>query len=230
MKDRKQRMMTVLLYLMRILPIVLIVAVVISYFLFGKDLSLDMVIDYVPRYPLAAAVIVVIGYGLKSLSVFFPLAVIYVAVGNMFPAPFALLINLIGLVVCFTLPYSIGSYFGQDFIKRLEKKYPKIQHIIEYEMENQTFFVFFIKKVGIIPGDISSMLLGALNIRYPNYLIGVLLASVPTMVATTFLGVTLDDPGSPGFILSVVSTILILLITFFLCLRHRKKQGKEKTL
>ena len=59
---------------------------------------------------------------MKSLSVFFPLLVLYAAAGRVFPLSKALLVNLIGLVICESIPYGIGRLSGTSLAAKLREK------------------------------------------------------------------------------------------------------------
>ena len=66
----------------------------------GRSLSWQTLYDAMPKKPWQAALVFWGCYAAKSLSVFFPLLVLYAAAGRVFPLPRALLVNLIGLVIC----------------------------------------------------------------------------------------------------------------------------------
>ena len=71
----------------------------------GEPLSVHTIIKYTPKDPILAAIVILLLYALKSLTVVFPLAILFFASGIIFPTWIAILINIIGLAITFTIPY-----------------------------------------------------------------------------------------------------------------------------
>ena len=101
-------------------------AVYSAFFLMGRSLSWQTRSDVMPEKPWQAALVFWGCYAVKSLSVFFPLLVLYAAAGRVFPLSKALLVNLIGLVICESIPYGIGRLSGTSLAAKLREKYPKL--------------------------------------------------------------------------------------------------------
>lgn len=146
----------------KILPFVVMLALVALYLPNKDAVSVDSILRYTPDNLVAGRP----GgagraYAVKSLSVFFPLLVLYAAAGLLFPLPAALLVNLSGLLVCVTVPYGIGRFAGKDLVDSLQKKYKKIARINEIKRGSELFFAFFLRIIAVLPGDVVSMVLGA---------------------------------------------------------------------
>jgi uncharacterized membrane protein YdjX (TVP38/TMEM64 family) len=56
-------------------------------------------------------------------------------------------------------------------------------------------------------------------------MVGGILGLTPTMVATTLVGNSLDEPGSPLFIISLVLVILLTITSFILYRRFEEKNS-----
>ena len=87
----------------RYVPFALTIIIIICCALFLKDHEFSEILSYCPDNLWLAAFVILGFYGLKSLSVVFPLAAIFVCVGAIYPFWVGILLNVIGLSVCFTV-------------------------------------------------------------------------------------------------------------------------------
>ena len=86
------------IWAVRLLPFLLIAAGIL---LFGRRLrgmSVEDILQYTPANAWLAALVLIGFYAVKSLSVVFPLLVLYLCAGILFPLPAALLVNTAGRV------------------------------------------------------------------------------------------------------------------------------------
>ena len=225
---RKPALATALLRVMQIFPFVVVIALVLLFWLYRDELSVEAILTYTPADPVAAACILFLLYALKSISVVFPIAALYLASGKLFAPLLAVGINLLGTAIALTIPYCIGRFAGREFAEKLIQKYPKVKQIDQFQQENVTFVSYIVKVVGFIPADVSSMVLGSMHVAYGRYLLGGVLGMAPVMLAITCLGHTVTEPGSPAFIASAVATVAIsvgsiLLYRWVLRRRSRKQ-------
>ena len=138
----------------------------------GEPLSVHTIIKYTPKDSILAAIVILFLYALKSLTVVFPLAILYLASGIIFPTWIAILINILGLAITFTIPYWIGRYFGDEAIEEIYTRFPKVKKVTKYQNSNAFFACFITRIVGFLPGDIVSIYFGACNTNFPVYLTG----------------------------------------------------------
>lgn len=188
--------------LVRYIPICITALLALACVLGARRYSLDSwedLLNYTPPSLLGAAVLLLCGYALKSLSVVFPLSLLYVAAGVMLPLWMAWGVNLLGLLVCVTLPYWVGRISGGELAESLLRTNRKAARAAEVVTENRVFTAYLLRVVGILPGDLVSILLGAMGIEYRGYLIGSLLGLLPGMLIQTALGGYADRPASPIF-------------------------------
>lgn len=179
-------------------------------------MTAEMILNYTPEQPLLAVAVLLFLYALKSVTVIFPISALQVAVGHLFDPLPAFLLNLLGLVITLTLPYSIGKKKGASFIERKIQKYPRVQMIAENQKKSPLFLSFFLRVIGCLPGDLVSMYLGACRIPYPTFLLGGLLGSVLHLVAYTVLGDSISEPGSPQFWISLGITVVLSIGTWLI--------------
>ncbi len=84
-----------------IMGIILTVAVKKS----GETLSVNTILRYTPQSTVLAAIIILSFFALKSLTVVFPLSILYLASGILFQPWVAVLISTAGLAITITIPY-----------------------------------------------------------------------------------------------------------------------------
>lgn len=102
--------------------LVCIWAYIVLFCVFNHDkLSVDKVLVYTPESPVLAAVLLLMLFALKSLSVVVYSGILYAASGIIFPFPVALIINILGTVIMVSLPYYIGMQDGASCRKNTQK-------------------------------------------------------------------------------------------------------------
>ena len=178
---------------------------ILLFFAFGARLDAKTLADWSPESPLLAALFLIALYAVKSMTVFFPLVVLYLAAGLLFPLPAALLVNLLGLAVCCTAPWLVGRFSAADTLERLRRKYPKLETVERLRRENRLLFALLTRAVGVLPGDVVSLYLGASGTPYGTYLSAGLLGGLPRIACATVLGGALWQPGSGRFWLSLAA-------------------------
>ena len=175
-------------------------------------------------------------YAVKSLSVFFSLLILYAAAGQVFSLPTALLVNLAGLIICETLPYLIGKFFGTELAEQLCRKYQKLSVMEILHQRGSLAFAALSRAVGIVPGDLASLYFGAVKLPYIPYLLGSLLGLLPRMIADTLIGKGLGETLSPELLIAYGISAFIVMISIFICRRllketinHQKEQDDENS-
>ncbi len=176
------------------------------------------------KNPVISALIVFFLYAIKSVTVFIPLVALQLVAGSMF-SPFpALVINFIGIVICYTIPYYIGKKADANYSDRLFAKYPKLEKFIHREGRGVFFPALFLRCIGFLPTDLVSAYLGTFSASYFKYILGSLLGSAIRLIAVTILGTSLDDPTSLQFILSVAVIVLLTVLSALCYFFYQKKK------
>ncbi len=161
--------------------------------------------------------------------VFFPIAVLNVLGGFLFEPNHALIINSIGVLVELTIPYWIGRTSGTNFVDKLCQKHSKLAEIIGESSDNNFFMSFFLRVISCLPGDVVGMYFGASKVAFWTYLLGSFLGTLPGTIAKTLIGMSITDPTSPMFWVSIGLTVSISMISFLIYFIWRKTK-KKKTL
>lgn len=208
-------------------PFVMIAVCAVLYFTVFRHIKAEQLLEYTPDNIWLAALVIIGMYSLKSLTFFFPMLVIMVACGSISPnLPTALLINTIGTFCMINIPYFIGRFAERDFVQRLIGKHKKMEQIQKLNMSNEIYFVFFLRIINCLPYDIVSMYCGASQIKWKKYIAGSMLGTLPGMVCSTIMGLAMDDPTSPAFIVSLAINVAMSVffgVKYLIYIRRKSK-------
>lgn len=186
---------------------------------------MDTILNRVPSTPWCAAVFMIILYAAKSLSVFFPIIVLHVAGGFLFAPATALIVNTVGTLVGLIIPYWVGRISGSSHADKLTKKHPKLKAVIS-KLDNKAFTTsFFLRIISCLPGDVVSMYLGAKKLPFKGYLAGSFLGTLPGVLTATLLGISVTDPTSPMFWISLLLTVGIGVFSLIFFVIWQKKKA-----
>lgn len=220
MKSQKNKKVKTVL---KCLPVVICAVCVILSLASGREITVQAVLDETPEAKWMAAFVILFLYALKSMSFVFPIAVLQIATGHLFPIPVALLINFLGRAVTLTIPYWAGRFSGSDLMENLIAKYPKLEEICSRQGQNPLFISFLLRTFVFLPGDAVSMYLGVTKIPFPDYLAGGMLGTTLGVVLSTVFGASITEPGSPAFLLSAFLMTLVALLSVLYYVRNRRK-------
>lgn len=175
----------------------------------GQPLSVNTILRYTPENTILATGILLLLFALKSLTVVFPLSILYLASGILFQPAAAVLVSTVGLAITITVPYWIGKYSGKQAVQEICQKYPKAEMVAKYQ-ETNTFFACFITRiVGFLPCDIVSIYFGACDTAYLIYLAAGVAGSLLSIITTTLLGEKISDPFSVEFMVVLLGRVLV---------------------
>ena len=209
----------------RSLIFLLWIAIAAVFFLNRDKISEAALGDLSGRTTPIAVVLMLALFALKSLTVVIHCGIIYAICGRLFPLPLALAVSAVGTVVMVTIPFFLGRQLGANGAKKLAEKYPRLAKIHEFCMENDFFFMFFVRIIGVLPSDPVSLYFGAVGANYKRYLAATLLGMTPVIGAFTVMGNSADDVTSPAFLASVfvaAGAAVISLVWFAIVQKKRK--------
>lgn len=212
--------------LLKYLPLAAMALIVVLFGATLRKISMEDILNAVPDNMLLSVAAILALYAIKSVSIVFPLMVLYVSVGALFPVLPAILINAAGMLLCITIPFFIGRFSGREAVDKLVGKYPKAQKISDYSCENTVFFSYLLRIINLLPGDLVSMLLGASGMNYFAYGVGSMLGLVPVMIPAVLVGQNIDQPLSVAFLLPFGVIVLLSLASSIFYNRYRKRKQK----
>lgn len=180
---------------------------------------------------LVRAALIIIGVSvLKSFALVFPPAVVFAVCGYIMPHwGVALVINEIGMILSLFIPYFLGRFTGADMVDSLAKRFKPVNKINDYAGANERTLAFIIKFSGVIPGDLSSLLFGAMKLSLGNYAVGAALGMTPLVVVYTFFGVALHHAKEMPWLMAipVATVVLFTLIGSFVAKKTASKKPAE---
>ena len=179
---------------------------------------------------LALAIGIIVFSVVKSFALVFPPAVIFSVCGYIMPNFWAaLIVNLISVFLSLFVPYFLGRFTGAGMVETLKGKFKAIKKIDDFAGANETEMTFAIKLSGIMPGDLSSLLFGAMGISFKNYTIGANLGNLPLVIVYTFFGITLRDVGEKPWVAAIpVAVIIVFMLIASLITKKLIEKTKAK--
>lgn len=201
------------------LPIIIAIIGIILFIIYGRGMTVDKILNYTPENQLMTAIFILIMFLCKSLTVMFPVAVIYVVTGILFTPFVAILINILGISISFAYSYWIGYMSEGNIREQLMIRYKKLEKVDTLMKNNEWVATFIVRIVGIVPLDMVSMFLGSMKLSFSKYMTASILGALPILVTTTLIGITVRDPFSMEFIFSILFRISISGIAIFISKR-----------
>ena len=204
------------------LPLILMAAFAAVFLLAARDVEAADILQWSPSNPFLAALFLIALYAAKSMSVFFPLVVLYLAGGLLFPLPVSLAVNLAGMAACVSVPYLVGRFSAAESVDRLREKYPKLEKLERVQQ------VLIARALGVLPGDVVSLYFGSMRLPFLPYLAGSLVGLAPTMVAVSIMGDNAANPLSPGCLIAVAVDGCLVAASFLACRRMLRKNARQE--
>lgn len=223
----KQKLKKSLLTVVKLLPLLMCIGFAGCYLMNRENISADIFINYVPENLFIAALFLILMYAAKSLSIFFPVMILYISGGYLFSPCIALAVNILGVLAELTIPYWIGRVSGADFANKLSEKYSGIKNVVSNQQNNGFFMAFFLRII-CLPRDVVSIYFGVCRVPFGKYILGSLVGVIPSLVPATLLGASITDPTSPLFLISAVLIAVISVVSFLLYYFSIKFKSKSK--
>lgn len=219
--------------LMQAAPVIMVIVCIFIYFRFFRGVTIQHILEFTPDNLWLAALVMIGLFGMKSLSVFFPMLILIAASGSIFPNYFAaLLVNCIGVLFMLTLPYLIGRFAERGFVEKLISKQKNADKLREFKSDNEFFIAYFMRVINILPCDVVSIFLGSADFSPAKYFAGSFLGIFPGLVTTTLMGANVEHPTSPSFwiaaVVEVVFAIGSAVVYYFYKKRHKKSENDSE--
>ncbi len=199
------------------------IAIIVICLLHKEGFTLEGILSYTPRQPLLAALVLWGLFAVKSLSIFLYSGLLYAASGVLFPLPAAIAVNVVGTAVMVSIPYWLGKKLGSQAVQYILHRWPKSVMLRDLRSGSDFFFVLIVRLLGILSADVVSAYMGAIGVRYRDYLPACLLGFLSTCILFPTMGMSLSDIRSPQFLIAAsiqLAEMLASCITFHF---YRKK-------
>ncbi len=204
-------------------------AIIIFCIIHRDKFTVDGIVKITPEKTFLAALVMMVFFALKSVSVFIYFGIIFAASGIIFPLYIAIPVNLVGTVVMVTIPFFIGRFLGSDMVSYIFEKYPRAEQLHERRKKNDFMLTLLFRLTGAMPSDLLGFYMGASGSRFPSYLIASVLGFSVSSVTFPLMGDKIRDPKSPQFIISCsIEASVVILTSGGLIIRHIIKNRQEK--
>lgn len=161
----------------------------------------------------AIAIGIIVFSVVKSFALVFPPAVVFAVCGYIMPNFWlALLINIVSVFLSLSVPYFLGRFTGAGMVDTLKGKFKAIKKLDDFAGANEIQMTFAVKLSGILPGDLSSLLFGAMGISYKNYMVGANLGMLPLAIVYTLFGCTLKSVGEKPWLAAIPVVVIIVFV------------------
>lgn len=150
----------------------------------------------------------------KSFALVFPPAVVFSICAYMIPNYWlAFLINIISVFLSSSVPYFLGKFTGEGMVNTLKNRFKAVKKIDDFAGANEIQTTFVVKLAGILPGDLSSLLFGAMGTSYKSFMVGTNLGMLPLVAVYTGFGTALRSIGEKPWLTAIpVVTIIVFAI------------------
>lgn len=210
----------------RIIVSVFIIAVIIWKYDELKNVDIRAIVD--ASSGVFAAVAAILGvYLLKSVVFVVPASLVYIAVGMVFPAHWAILINAAGILLEVCATYLFGIIMGGPYvINKLEKtKYG--DKILSLHEKNKLSAIFAIRFLPVFPIDLVSLFLGAVRMKFLHYLLISFGGIMPRVILFTILGDGIYDYFPMQKIVPVAAILLAVALVIWV-IRYAINMSKSE--
>ncbi|MBR3955836.1 MAG: VTT domain-containing protein [Clostridia bacterium] len=165
----------------------------------------------------------------KSFALVFPPAVVFAICAYMMPNYFsAFIVNLVSVALSLVIPYFLGKFTGAGMVDTLKGKFKAIKKLDDFAGANEMQTVFVVKLSGLLPGDLSSLLFGAMNTSFKNFFLGANLGMLPLVIVYTGFGTALKTIGEKPWLTAIpVVAIVVFVLISSLITKNMIKKNKQ---
>lgn len=213
--------------IIKCISFIIVIICLVGYVFLNRDVSAEVLLQYIPRNPLLAACVLLLLYAVKSVFVVFPILILEIAGGRLFSIVPAIVINNLGILICNIVAYWNGRLLGRNAVERLIESSDGFMNVVQ--KQNNNFFLICLcsRLIVGIPRDLVSMYFGAVRMDFKCYLIASTIGSLPSTVLVTLFGYSVTEPKNPLFWISLIVMIILAIVSYYIChrIQHKKKEG-----
>lgn len=177
---------------------------------------------------ITVAALIILFNLIKSFALVVTPSIIFVISGIVFDSVWvAILVNFLAVAIGMIPPYFLGKFTGKGMVDTLRKRFPKVNKIDSFADENGFIVSFLLKASGLIPGDTSSLILGAMDISFRDFYIGSTLGTLPINIMWAILG-NKGDLSNPYTYLYLLPIIIFAVVMSVVVKKITDKKQTEK--
>lgn len=145
----------------------------------------------------------------RTFIPFLSVSGVCVLTGFVLPSYWALLVNLLGILVMVSIKYFIGMKFGSGNAWKLISKNESVRKIMERSGAGNKWMLFTLRLVPGFPLGSVSKIYGSMKFPYWKFLLLSAAGFAPKLISYTFIGTNVYDPLSTAFLMPIVVLLLI---------------------
>lgn len=177
----------------------------------------------------AVAALIILFNLIKSFALIVTPSIIFVISGIVFDSVWvAILVNIIAVAIGLIPPYFLGKFTGKGMVDTLRKRFPKVNKIDSFADQNGFIVSFILKASGVLPGDLSSLILGAMDINFKNFYLGSTLGTLPINIMWAILG-NKGDLTNPYTFLYLLPIVIFAVVMSVVVKKITDKKDNEKS-
>ena len=189
--------------------------------------NVSMITDKLTGGIITAAALIILFNLIKSFALVVTPSIIFVISGIVFDSVWvAILVNFLAVAIGLIPPYFLGRFTGKGMVDTLKRKFPKVNKIDSFAGENSFIISFIIKASGIIPGDTSSLILGAMDIPFRDFYFGATLGTLPINIMWAILG-NKGDLSNPYTFLYLLPIVIFAIVMSVVIKKYTDKKEKN---
>ena len=147
---------------------------------------------------------------LFTLKAIMPLPIIPVScvcvIGAMvFGTTFSVILNILGLVIIFTIRYYIGER-KKTLPYKILKNYDEIWNVLEHDGRGNPWLLFACRAVPMFPINTVGDIYGSLKYDFKKYLFLSVLGFLPKIISYSIIGRNAFNPFSASFIIPLMAS------------------------
>ncbi len=158
-------------------------------------------------------VVILFLYAFKALLPIYPLSALCAVTSTVFPAYFSIPINIMGLIILYSVRYYWGKRVGATGVRTILQKHGTVRYYIEKDGNGNPWLLSFFRFIPAIPINTVSQLYGAMGFGYRNYLLLSLVGFSPLLISYTFIGSNVFNPLSPAFLVPFILLFIFISIS-----------------
>lgn len=132
-----------------------------------------------------------------------------VLTGVVLPSYWAILVNLLGVLIMVSIQYFIGRKFGSGNAWKLISRNERVRRIMESSGTANKWMLFALRLVPGFPLGGVSKIYGSMKFSYWKFLLISAIGFAPKLLSYTIIGTNVYDPLSSAFLTPIVVLLLI---------------------
>ncbi len=158
----------------------------------------------------------------------YPLPALCAVTSTVFPAYFSIPINILGLIILYSIKYYWGARVRGMDVNLILKRNETVRYFIEKDGRGNPWLLPLFRFIPGIPINLVSKLYGAMHFRYRDFILLSLAGYSPLLIFYTFIGRNVFNPLSTAFLLPFVLMFTLVGIATFTLSKVLQKQSRRK--